>query len=102
VINADLTIVADGCFSKFRKDLSSSVVTVSSHFVGMVLHDCPQHKAGYAEIILTPRGPVLVYQISSSATRILIDVRGKMPANMNEFLKDKVLPHLTGMSCVAM
>ena len=74
------------------------MVTVSSHFVGVVLHNCPQYTAGHAEIILTPKGPVLVYQISSSATRILIDIRGKMPANIKEFLEDEILPHLTGES----
>lgn len=97
-IKADLTIVADGCFSKFRKDLSSYSVTVSSHFVGVVMRDCPQFKTGHAEIILTPKGPVLVYQISSSETRILIDIRGKMPSNTEQFLKDEIAPHLTGTS----
>lgn len=97
-IKADLTIVADGCFSKFRKDLSSLSVTVSSHFVGIVMRDCPQFKTGHAEIILTPKGPVLVYQISSSETRILIDIHGKMPSNMEQFLKDEIAPHLTGTS----
>lgn len=91
-----MTIVADGCFSKFRKDLSSLSVTVSSHFVGLVMHNCPQHKSGHAEIILTPKGPVLVYQISSSDTRILIDIHGKMPSNTGQFLKDEILPYLTG------
>lgn len=72
-------------------------MTVPSHFVGVIMHDCPQHKPGHAEIILTSMGPVLVYQISSSATRILIDIRGKMPSNINQFLKDEITPHLTGI-----
>ncbi len=95
-IKADLTIVADGCFSKFRKGLISSSVTVCSHFVGLIMHGCPQHRSGHAEIILTTNGPVLVYQISSSATRILIDIQGKMPANVDQYLRENILPQLTG------
>lgn len=104
-VKADLTIIADGCFSKFRKDFSTSSVTVSSHFAGIIMHDCPQFKKGHAEIILSPNGPILVYQISSTATRILVDIQGKMPSNMNQYLKEEVAPLLTGMyikclSCV--
>jgi len=36
-LHAPLTVVADGLFSKFRKNLVSSNVTVSSHFVGCIL-----------------------------------------------------------------
>lgn len=59
------------------------------------MHDCPQYKFGHAEIILTSKGPVLVYQISSSATRILIDIQGKMPSNIHQFMKKEIAPQLT-------
>lgn len=36
-LHAPLTVVADGLFSKFRKNLVSNKVTVSSHFVGCIL-----------------------------------------------------------------
>lgn len=36
-LHAPLTVVADGLFSKFRKNLVSQKVTVSSHFVGCIL-----------------------------------------------------------------
>lgn len=36
-LHAPLTIVADGLFSKFRKNLISNKVTVSSHFIGCIL-----------------------------------------------------------------
>ncbi|KAL7984073.1 hypothetical protein Chor_002643 [Crotalus horridus] len=36
-LHAPLTVVADGLFSKFRKNLISSKVKVSSHFVGCIL-----------------------------------------------------------------
>lgn len=90
-----MTIIADGCFSKFRKNFNYSSVSVSSHFVGLVMHDCPQYEPGHAEIFLTSKGPVLVYQISSSSTRILIDVQGEMPSNMQQFLKEEIGPQLS-------
>lgn len=36
-IYAPLTVVADGCFSKFRKSLVSGKVKISSHFVGCLM-----------------------------------------------------------------
>ena len=89
-------MVADGCFSKFRKDFNPLTVKVPSHFVGTILHNCPQNKQGHAEIVLSSHGPVLIYQISSESTRILVDIRGKIPADITEFMKEKILPELPG------
>lgn len=95
MVKADLTIVADGCFSKFRKNFNYSSVAKSSHFAGLIMHNCPQYKPGHAEIFLTSLGPVLVYQISSSDTRILVDLQGEVPSNMGQFLKDEIGPQLS-------
>ena len=95
-VHADLTIVADGCFSKFRKDFNSSSVSVASYFVGTIMLNCPQHTSGHAEIILTSCGPVLVYQISSFDTRILVDIQGKMPSNIDQFMREEISPQLPG------
>ncbi len=38
---APLVVVADGCFSKFRKEVQSNDVFVRSHFVGYFLPDLP-------------------------------------------------------------
>lgn len=89
-------MVADGCFSKFRKDFNPHTVKVSSHFVGAILHNCPQYKMGHAEIVLSLFGPVLIYQISSECTRILVDICGKMPTDMATFMKENILPELPG------
>ena len=93
-VQADLTVVADGCFSKFRKDLVTSPVSVSSQFVGLIMHNVPQYASGHAEIVLSSTGPVLVYQISSSCTRILVDVSGKPDSNLKDYIRSKVLPQL--------
>ena len=93
-----MTIVADGCFSKFRKGLVNAPVDVASHFAGIILHDCPQYRTGFAEIVL-PRGtsgPILIYQISSTCTRVLVDIRGKMPSDIKQYMRDTVAPDLPG------
>lgn len=97
-VKADLVVVADGCFSKFRKDLLvSSSVNVTSNFVGLVLHDVPQYAKGHAEIILGKGGPILIYQISSTCTRALIDVPKKLPQDMKKHLETVVCPQLPGI-----
>ncbi|KYO45165.1 squalene monooxygenase [Alligator mississippiensis] len=93
-LHAPLTIVADGLFSKFRKNLISNKVTVSSHFIGCILKDAPQFKANHAELVLANPSPVLVYQISSNETRVLVDIRGEMPKNIREYMTEKILPQL--------
>ncbi|XP_054477983.1 squalene monooxygenase [Anoplopoma fimbria] len=93
-IHAALTVVADGCFSKFRKTLVSGKAQTSSHFVGCLMKDCPQFKANHAELVLANPSPVLVYQISSSDTRVLVDIRGEMPRNLSEYMAEKIYPQL--------
>ncbi|NXE48639.1 ERG1 monooxygenase, partial [Casuarius casuarius] len=93
-LHAPLTVVADGLFSKFRKNLVSSKVTISSHFVGCILKDAPQFKANYAELVLAKTSPVLIYQISSTETRVLVDIRGEMPKNLKEYMIENIHPQL--------
>ncbi|NXP80792.1 ERG1 monooxygenase, partial [Ramphastos sulfuratus] len=93
-LHAPLTVVADGLFSKFRKKLISNKVTVSSHFVGCILKDAPQFKANYAELVLAKTSPVLIYKISSTETRVLVDIRGEMPKNLKEYMVKNVHPQL--------
>uniref|UniRef100_G3NLR8 Squalene monooxygenase n=1 Tax=Gasterosteus aculeatus TaxID=69293 RepID=G3NLR8_GASAC len=96
-IRAALTVVADGCFSKFRKSLVSGKARTSSHFVGCLMKDCPQFKANHAELVLANPSPVLIYQISSSDTRVLVDIRGEMPRNLSEYMTEHVYPQLPGV-----
>jgi len=93
-IIAPLTIVADGCFSRFRKSLVKESPKVTSHFVGLLMQNCPQSCGHHAELVLMDPSPVLVYQISSDDTRILVDVRGPMPKDLKQHLADNVLPNL--------
>ncbi|KAK1332118.1 hypothetical protein QTO34_007804 [Cnephaeus nilssonii] len=93
-LHAPLTVVADGLFSKFRKNPISSKVSVSSHFVGFLMENAPQFKANHAELLLVNPSPVLIYQISSNETRVLVDVRGELPRNLREYMVEKIYPQL--------
>ncbi|XP_024124166.1 squalene monooxygenase [Oryzias melastigma] len=93
-IHAALTVVADGCFSKFRKSLVPGKAKISSHFIGCLMKDCPQFKPNHAELVLANPSPVLIYQISSSHTRVLVDIRGELPRNLPEYMAEKIHPQL--------
>jgi squalene monooxygenase len=82
-IYAPITIIADGCFSKFRSQpgLKLPPPKTRSHFVGVVLKDIKLPLPRHGTVCLTPEGPVLFYQIAdkSEETRMLVDVKGKLP-----------------------
>ncbi|KAG0147013.1 hypothetical protein CROQUDRAFT_656668 [Cronartium quercuum f. sp. fusiforme G11] len=116
---ASLTIVADGCFSKFRRQLAPQAFRqpiARSHFVGLIL-DTPDPittipQPGHGHVFLpsfaspvAPEeaeakvGPVLVYQIGAADTRMLVDVPGsKVPSistgKLQDYLERNVTPML--------
>ncbi|MGH0136119.1 UNVERIFIED_CONTAM: hypothetical protein FKN15_010901 [Acipenser sinensis] len=96
-LHAPLTVVADGCFSKFRKNLVTDSVSISSHFVGCIMKDSQQFKPNHAELVLANPSPVLIYQISSTDTRVLVDIRGEMPRNIKDYMIDYIYPQLPGV-----
>ncbi|CED83144.1 Squalene epoxidase [Phaffia rhodozyma] len=93
---APVTIIADGCFSRFRPTNAPPPV-VRSHFVGLVLHDAPLPIPKHGNVLLgSSFGPVLLYQISTRETRMLVDIKGKLPSigsgALKEYLEQKVVP----------
>lgn len=72
-------------------------MTVASNFVGIILHNVPQYKKGHAEIVLSNGGPILIYQISSTCTRVLVDVPSKVPSDLKEYMISTIAPQLPGM-----
>ncbi|CAB4398404.1 SE-domain-containing protein [Rhizophagus irregularis] len=92
---ASLTIIADGCFSKFRKNFISKQVAVKSNFVGFILKDAKLPLPNHGHVILG-RSPILMYQIDTRETRVLIDIPGKLPSNGNgslkKYIENEVLP----------
>ena len=85
---ADLVVIADGCFSNFRSAVMDGGVlnkraVVRGNFVGAVLEDVtlpiPQHGT---VALVKGHGPVLLYQIDEHDTRILIDIKNPLPADL--------------------
>lgn len=101
-LSASLTIVCDGCFSKFRRSFGSSIAPrVRSNFVALELTHAPLPSPHFGHVVLAPSGPILLYQISTEHTRILIDVAGeKLPSigkgELQKHIYDNVIPHLPG------
>lgn len=94
IISAPLTIVADGCFSKFRKTLVNTRPKTSSYFAGLIMKDCPQFKDNHAELVLADPSPILIYKIASHDTRVLVDIPGQMPRDIKQYMLEKILPQL--------
>lgn len=69
---------------------------VKSHFVGLLMNNCPQMQANHAELVLAEPSPVLVYQISSTETRVLVDMRDGMPHDIRSHLVEHIAPQMPG------
>ncbi|KAF2324991.1 hypothetical protein GH714_022106 [Hevea brasiliensis] len=96
---APLTIVCDGCFSNLRRSLCNPKVDVPSCFVGLVLENCQLPYANHGHVILADPSPILLYPISSTEVRCLVDVPGqKVPSvsggEMANYLKNVVAPQV--------
>ncbi|GJE95952.1 squalene monooxygenase [Phanerochaete sordida] len=95
---ADLTVIADGCFSNFRTTVMGGAARkpdTKSHFVGAVLEDAtlPIEKHGTV-VLVKDSGPVLLYQIGTHDTRMLVDVKAPLPSDLKAHILDNVLPAL--------
>lgn len=60
----------------------------------LLSQDCPQFKPNHAELVLANPSPILIYQISSNETRILVDIRGEMPRDLSGYMVEKIHPQL--------
>lgn len=83
---ADLTVIADGCFSNFRTAVLGQTGVkpeVKGHFVGVILEDVrlpmPQHGT---VVLVKGHGPVLLYQIGQHDTRMLVDLKNPLPSDI--------------------
>ncbi|WVF69265.1 hypothetical protein IAT40_004041 [Kwoniella sp. CBS 6097] len=101
-IYAPITIIADGCFSKFRLTPGTRTPTpkTRSHFVGVILEDTKLPMQNMGTVCLTPHGPVLLYQIGreKGEVRMLVDVKGKLPSvadgSLRRVIEERYVPHL--------
>lgn len=98
-----LTVVCDGYASKFRKSYIHHTPSVKSKFWGLELIDCPLPTPQHGTVVLGDNSPVLLYQIGTHETRVLVDVpeglASTAPANggIKGHLQKVVLPSLPAM-----
>ncbi|KAF9427295.1 Squalene epoxidase [Podila epigama] len=96
---APIVVVADGCFSKFRKQFIPKSVKTPSHFVGLIIENTKLPFPHHGHVILATPSPILMYQISETETRVLIDIPGtKLPSAssgaLRAYLESSVCPQL--------
>lgn len=75
-----LTLVADGYASKFRKDYLPHQPQVRSKFWGLEMIDAELPMPNHGHVILSNAPPILIYQIGTHETRILIDIPENLPS----------------------
>ncbi|KAF9364735.1 Squalene epoxidase, partial [Mortierella sp. NVP85] len=96
---APIVVVADGCLSKFRKQYISKPVETVSSFIGLIVKNVNLPFPNHGHVILATPSPILVYQISTTETRILIDIPGNKPPSLatgglRSYLESIVHPQL--------
>ncbi|GKT48587.1 SRP-independent targeting protein 2 [Colletotrichum spaethianum] len=95
-----LTIIADGYASKFRKEHIAQAPVVKSKFYALELIDAPMPSPGYGHVVIGKAFPVLMYQIGTHETRALIDVPANIPeaspaaGGVRGYIKNVVMPTL--------
>lgn len=97
---ADLTVIADGYASKFRKDYLPHAPISRSKFWGLELIDADLPRSQHGHVILGDGAPVLLYQIGTHETRALVDIPDGLDSassargGVKGHLRDVVLPSL--------
>ena len=76
-------------------------VDVPSCFVGLVLENCELPHSSHGHVVLADPSPILLYPISSTEVRCLVDVPGqKVPSitngDMAKHLRTVVAPQVIG------
>jgi squalene monooxygenase len=75
-----VTLIADGYASKFRKSYIVQQPQVRSKFWGLELIDAELPLPNHGHVILTDAPPILIYQIGTHETRILVDIPEGLPS----------------------
>ena len=95
-----LTVLADGYASKFRKEYISHPVVSKSKFWGLELIDAVLPQQLHGHVILGDGAPVLLYQIGTHETRALVDIPEHLASaspkhgGVKAHLRNVVLPSL--------
>jgi squalene monooxygenase len=95
-----LTVIADGYASKFRKEFRTDTPVARSRFWGMELIDAQLPLPDHGNVVLGDGAPVLLYQIGTHETRVLVDIPENLPSasvkagGVKGHLRNVVLPAL--------
>ncbi|KAL8738711.1 MAG: hypothetical protein Q9181_000533 [Wetmoreana brouardii] len=95
-----LTVLADGYASRFRKEYITHAPVSNSKFYGLELIDADLPRPLHGQVILGEGAPVLLYQIGTRETRALVDVPDGTPTastangGVKGHLRNVVLPSL--------
>lgn len=95
-----ITLIADGYASKFRKSYLPNTPQVRSKFYGLELIDAVLPMPYHGHVILTDAPPILIYQIGTHETRILVDIPEGLPSasvkagGVKNHLLNVVVPNL--------
>eukprot|EP00877_Chromochloris_zofingiensis_P011908 jgi/Chrzof1/6971/Cz02g06030.t1 len=94
--SAHLTIVCDGMYSNFRKQLvKQPKLNHPSFFVGLLLQNVQLPYPNHGHVVLAKPSPILFYPISLREVRCLVDVPGeKLPADLPSYLRTTVAPEV--------
>ncbi|KAK3177314.1 Squalene epoxidase [Lecanicillium sp. MT-2017a] len=74
-----LTLIADGYDSKFRKEVTTTKPIFRSKFYALELVDTQLPEPGFGHVIIGKAFPILLYQIGTHETRALFDVPTGIP-----------------------
>lgn len=97
---AQLTVIADGYASKFRKNYHPHTPKAKSKFWGLEMIDAKLPAPNYGHVLLSDKPPVLMYQIGTHETRVLVDVPENLPSasvkngGVKGHLRNTILPTL--------
>ncbi|KAJ5637184.1 hypothetical protein N7490_007063 [Penicillium lividum] len=97
---AQQTVIADGYDSKFRKGHHQHTPKRRSKFWGLEMIDAPLPAPCYGHVLLSENPPVLMYQIGTHETRILIDIPDNFPGaslqngGVKGYMRNTILPSL--------
>lgn len=88
---AHLTVVTDGPLSKFREKLSKPVNKLNGYFLGLLLKNCELPFANHGHLIMGDHPPMVIYPVTSTSWRVLIDFKGEKPPRLGRDFKKFLL-----------
>ncbi len=90
-IYARLTVVTDGPLSNLREKLSKPVKKVNGYFLGLLLKNCELPFANHGHLVMGDHPPMVIYPVTSTSWRVLIDFKGEKPPRLGRDFKKFLL-----------